>query len=141
MKNKYFVILGIVVFTVLLVVVIERTTLPQTTPVMIEEAVDYGERIEKAQPPEEFAYDGCTFFVDSLMLSDFRGPCLRHDIAYWHGGTKEERREADKILREEMIQSGLCGKIVAYPAYFAVRLFGDTFITKSVNANWGYGWD
>jgi hypothetical protein len=138
-KKKY--ILRIVLVVLLGSACIERTTLPETTEVMRREAEQYGVTHGKETPPNPFVYDGCTFFVDSFMTSDLRTPCLTHDIAYWYGGTKEARQDADTKLREDVARLGVLGKILAYPVYVGVRIFGDSILTKSVDAEWGFGWD
>ena len=122
-------------------VIIERTTLPETTEHMTVQAVQYGKDNGKTAPPKQFVYDGCTFFVDSLLGSDFNQVCLAHDIAYWYGGNEEEKKLADKILSDGMKREGIAGMFVHFPAYIAVHLFGDSVLTRSVNAHWGFGWE
>lgn len=137
-RKKKLLIFLLLIFIVFFSVLIERTTLPETTDEMHHHAIQFDEDNVPAKP---FVYDGCTFFVDSLVFSDFTYACLKHDIAYWRGGTEEEREIADKKLRNDLRECGLFGKVVAYPAYVAVRLFGDSFLTRSVNAHWGFGWE
>lgn len=132
-------LLAIVVFSFM--AGIERFTLPEITDDMERRALEFILQNDKELPPKPFVYDGCTFFVDSLLWSDFETACLMHDIAYWSGGTKEERKHADEKLAEEIKTSGFIGRIVAYPVYSTVRLFGDSVLTRSVDAHWGFGWD
>ena len=136
--NKCFLLLLTFIIFLALCVVLERATLPETTDAMRREAIAIN---TDNIPPKPFVYDGCTFFVDSFFTSDFTQSCLRHDMAYWRGGTDEERKVADTKLKAEIQKEGLFGNIVAYPAYLAVRLFGDSFLTRSVNAHWGFGWE
>ena len=60
----------------------------------------------------EFSSDGCSLFLDG----NFEDPklwkecCVLHDIAYWRGGSKKEREEADQALstvlkRKQLIQN------------------------------------
>lgn len=144
MKNRTRVVK--IVFTLVGVILvgsvfIERTTLPQTSETMYRQSMVYGTAYGKETPPRPFVYDGCTFFLDSLFTSDFTEACSVHDMAYWYGGTGEERKNADKKLREDLKKTGTFGYIVSYPAYIAVRLFGDSLLTKSVHAHWGFGWE
>jgi len=145
LKSFYYVnrknIVLLVAVTLVFTLGIERFTLPDTTDDMQRRALEYTLQNNKELPPKPFVYDGCTFFVDSLLWNDFERACLMHDIAYWHGGTKEEKKTADTKLKEAIQDSGLLGNIVAYPAYVAVRMFGDSWLTKSVDAHWGFGWD
>lgn len=137
--QKPVLILGVLVSILLVTAVIERTTLPETTDAMRYEAEHYGLRHGKETPPKPFVYDGCTFFVDSFITVDMQTACLTHDIAYWYGGTKEERQIADKKLREDVAELGVVGTVLSYPVYLGVRVFGDSWLTRAVNAHWGFG--
>jgi hypothetical protein len=139
-KKKYY-ISAIVFLVILGSAGVERATLPETTEAMRLQAEQYGSMHGKEIPPKPFVYDGCTFFVDSFITSDLRNVCLTHDIAYWYGGTKSERKHADIKLREGVAELGVLGKTLSYPMYIGVRLFGDSVVTKSVDAEWGFGWE
>ncbi len=43
-----------------------------------------------------------------------RDACCAHDLAYWVGGTQEDRRDADRALYEDLI-------VRARPAWFGAR--------------------
>ncbi len=63
--------------------------------------------------------------------------CLAHDIAYWQGGTKEDRKHADEVLRECVLRS-TGSKALADMMYNGVRAGGHpAFLTWY---RWGYGW-
>ena len=49
-----------------------------------------------------FSSDGCSLFVDGTFEDPelWKECCLKHDIAYWQGGTEEEREAADIAFRE-----------------------------------------
>ncbi len=130
-----------IVFLVILGVTFERLTLPETTDTMHTQALEYGEKHGKVVPPQPFVYDGCTFFFDTLMGSDFNEACFKHDIAYWYGGSKEERVRVDKEFRDAVHEGGMMGVALQHPVYATVRIFGDSILTKTVNANWGFGWN
>jgi hypothetical protein len=136
MKSLYTIIV-----LALIMIGIERMTLPPTTDEMIATAKEYSDSHEKEIPPKTFKQDGCTLFPDSILGSDFREACLAHDIVYWNGGTKEERKEADHNLKLAVAEAGTTGYIIQKPVYLGVRLFGDTWLTKYFDANWGFGWN
>jgi len=78
-----------------------------------------------------FHSDGCTFYPDE----NYHECCVNHDKKYWKGGTKEERKEADKELLKCV--SKRSGKINASVMHIAVRIFGHPLIPTS--ARWGFG--
>jgi hypothetical protein len=53
-----------------------------------------------------FTSDGCSLFPDSSLVSedDWCSCCFEHDIAYWRGGTAEERDIADRKLQACVLQ-------------------------------------
>ena len=97
--------------------------------------------LNKQPPPYPFSHDGCSLFPDRMFWHDFRAACFRHDVAYWAGGTSLERKYADRRFREDIQQTGLLGTPISYLAYAGVRVFGNSPITKLIDAEWGYGWD
>jgi len=48
-----------------------------------------------------FTTDGCSLFPDRSITgaSDWCDCCLAHDLAYWRGGTEEDRLKADRGLK------------------------------------------
>ena len=135
MKNIFIILLVLLLFYVF----IERNFLPETDDKMRKEAYEYGITTGKEMPPKEFYFDGCSLFPESFFRDSFRDACLRHDIAYWYGGTQEERKNADLIFKKEISESGVTGKILNFPMYIAVRLVGDSFVAKFFGAEWGFG--
>ena len=131
----------VLIALVLLFILIERQTLPPTTEAMHKQAARFSDQTGKPNPPESFQQDGCSLFVDSLPGHDFRNACLQHDIHYWAGGPIAERKLADIALREDISHTGLFGPILAPIVYGGVRLFGNSPITKAVDAHWGYDWN
>jgi len=120
---------------------LERRQMPETTNEMVAEAKNFGLAQGKEAPPRSFVFDGCTLFLDGFGDSSFLSACLDHDIAYYYGGTQEERLMADKIFKDDISQSGQVGKVFQYPMYWAVRLLGDSFIARLQNASWGFGYN
>lgn len=85
-----------------------------------------------------FTTDGCSLFPDRSPCgrSDWCQCCVAHDLAYWRGGTAEERRASDEVF-SACVQKAANGGLAAL-MYTGVRLaalphFNTTF-------RWGYGW-
>jgi hypothetical protein len=52
------------------------------------------------RPTEPFRTDGCSMWLDGWFTGEtWQACCVEHDIAYWCGGTKAMRHEADEKLR------------------------------------------
>lgn len=94
-----------------------------------------------ATPPNAFSHDGCTGWPDRLLGHDFYEPCLRHDIAFWAGGTDTHRTKANRTFREDMKTTGPFGPFFAQIAYVGVAYFGDNSVSRIIGSNWGYGWN
>jgi len=125
----------------LILIGIERFTLPPTTESMVSSAKEYGDANNKEIPPKTFKQDGCTLFPDKIFSSDFSEACFKHDISYWYGGSEEEKRQADTQLKEAAANAGTTGYLLQWPIYIGVHFFGDTWLTKYFDANWGFGWN
>ena len=81
----------------------------------------------------DFASDGCTLFPDG----DYYGCCYVHDVAYWPGGTAEQRERADDALRACV--EGVTGSAtLAQVIFHAVRVGGVPELPTSYR--WGFGW-
>ena len=95
---------------------------------------------QSASPPElsAFRFDGCTCFPEgtSKEPSLWERHCLVHDHAYWQGGTRRERKQADLKLRD-----GICSEgkpVIAQLAYAGVRIGGTPWLPTPWR--WGFGW-
>ena len=80
-----------------------------------------------------FTSDGCTMFPDGSYYSC----CYVHDVAYWSGGTEEERKHADEELRacvREITGSGFLAGLI----YWGVRMGGGP--GRDTTYRWGFGW-
>lgn len=79
-----------------------------------------------------FTTDGCSVVPDF----SFTSCCVEHDVDYWKGGTKQERKESDKRLRACVKEksNGLTGSMF----YWGVRVGGTPYMATSYR--WGYGW-
>ena len=87
----------------------------------------------------KFHYDGCTMFVEGTASEPklWDHCCLEHDLFYWAGGSKIQRRNADRALRQ-------CIRDVGHPRlaqlmYVAVRT-GRFYPFPFVGQQWGNAW-
>ena len=85
-----------------------------------------------------FTTDGCSSFPDgtSEHHSLWSGCCVHHDVAYWKGGTRDERRAADEALAQCVALAGQ--PKTAQLMLAGVRLGGTPYLPTSYR--WGYGW-
>ena len=86
-----------------------------------------------------FSSDGCSLFVDGTFEDPelWKECCLKHDIAYWQGGTEEERKAADIAFRE-CVKKKTGNSELAEVMYQAVRQGGEPYYPTWYR--WGYGW-
>lgn len=82
--------------------------------------------------------DGCSVFPDGTLehQSLWVNCCIKHDIAYWQGGTYQQRLAADQALQQ-------CVALVGEPEIArimltGVRVGGSPYFPTSYR--WGYGW-
>jgi hypothetical protein len=87
----------------------------------------------------DFESDGCTLFPDSSLIdkTDWCDCCFDHDIAYWQGGTEDERLKADEALRE-CVREKTGNENLAKVIYNGVRFGGSPYFYNWYR--WGYGW-
>lgn len=85
-----------------------------------------------ARPPSPFRSDGCSLFPDG----NYRVCCEAHDRAYWCGGSREQRREADLELARCVAGKGhlRLGELMRR----GVRLGGVPWLPTPWR--WGFGW-
>ncbi|WP_155990840.1 hypothetical protein [Thalassolituus oleivorans] len=73
-----------------------------------------------------------------MSKQDWCDCCFAHDLAYWRGGTEEERLAADQTFKAcilEMTQD----KPLAELMYRGVRIGGSAYFPTWYR--WGYGWN
>ena len=85
-----------------------------------------------------FTSDGCSAFPDGTFAQKklWLNCCTIHDIAYWQGGTREQRLQADQALRvcvEEVGEPEIAALMLA-----GVRVGGTPYLPTKFR--WGYGW-
>lgn len=85
-----------------------------------------------------FTTDGCSSFPDGTSghHSLWSACCVHHDVAYWKGGTRIERRIADEALAQCVASVGK--PKTARLMLAGVRLGGTPYLPTSYR--WGYGW-
>lgn len=93
----------------------------------------------KSSSIRDFNSDGCSLFPDRSLISqeDWCECCFEHDIAYWMGGTEEERLAADLALRACILEK-TGNEELADLMYAGVRLGGSPYFYNWYR--WGYGW-
>ena len=86
-----------------------------------------------------FSSDGCSLFPDADLIShqDWCECCFQHDLAYWRGGTKLERKNADLKFKDCVIAK-TNDPILAKLMYDGVRFGGSPYFYNWYR--WGYGW-
>lgn len=90
-------------------------------------------------PLRPFSTDGCSLFPDRAVdgSADWCQCCLAHDLAYWRGGTADERFAADQAFRGCVLQAS-GSKVLAELMYAGVRAGGGP--GASTSFRWAYGW-
>ena len=87
---------------------------------------------------QPFQTDGCSAFPDgpSDDRQRWQNCCIAHDLAYWAGGSYEDRLAADEALAECVAGTGEpeIGRLMLA----GVRIGGSPFFPTSYR--WGYGW-
>jgi protein tyrosine phosphatase (PTP) superfamily phosphohydrolase (DUF442 family) len=86
-----------------------------------------------------FTSDGCSLFPDGTIKDRAKwcDCCFAHDIAYWQGGTEDDRKKTDETLRD-CVLNRTKDKNLAETMYIGVRAGGHpAFLTWY---RWGYGW-
>jgi hypothetical protein len=94
--------------------------------------------IAYADDLKPFTTDGCSSFPDGTIehASLWANCCIRHDFAYWQGGTYEERLAADEELESCVDRAG--EPTIASLMLAGVRVGGTPYLPTSYR--WGYGW-
>jgi|APDOM4702015248_1054824.scaffolds.fasta_scaffold41365_4 hypothetical protein len=91
----------------------------------------FGQNVPSRVMPADFKSDGCSLFPDG----DYRNCCVEHDKVYYFGGTKEERRVADRHLFTCVRARG--HRFLAPMMYLGVRIGGGAWLPTPFR--WGFG--
>jgi hypothetical protein len=88
----------------------------------------------------DFKSDGCSLFPNGTPEDRYQwcDCCFNHDIAYWRGGTEDEREEADQALQACVLERTK-SKALADTMYYGVRFGGSSAFPTWYR--WGYGWN
>jgi len=88
----------------------------------------------------DFTSDGCSLFPDGNVKDRalWCDCCLAHDVSYWRGGAKADRRHADEMLRDCVLER-TGSKALADLMYDGVRAGGHPAFPTWYR--WGYGWN
>lgn len=87
-----------------------------------------------------FTSDGCSMSPDKDFFignGDWLNCCYQHDIKYWLGGTRQDKKIADENFKQCLIKSGM-SDIETEAYYLAVVYGGSAYLPTSWK--WGYGW-
>lgn len=90
--------------------------------------------VEDPIPDEAFSSDGCSCWPDGSWLEC----CVRHDEAYWRGGSWMDRFKADAALARCVARGEWTRWPLAAAMFVGVRLGGASFLPTPFR--WGYGW-
>jgi len=90
-------------------------------------------------PLAVFSSDGCSLFPDGTFKERNKWCvcCQEHDIAYWQGGTAEQRQQTDETLRACVVERTGDEKL-GEAMYLGVRSGGHPVFPTWYR--WGYGW-
>jgi hypothetical protein len=85
-----------------------------------------------------FNSDGCSSFPNGTPQNQslWLDCCVRHDLAYWKGGTYQDRLDADLALEQCVAKAG--EPDIAAVMLRGVRAGGNPFLFTPYR--WGYGW-
>lgn len=87
-----------------------------------------------ATPPLPNPHDGCSCVPD--INEKIRACCDAHDVAYWLGGTRAQRKQADQAFRQCARDAG--HPVIAAIYYMGVRMGGVPWLPTPYR--WGFGW-
>ena len=87
----------------------------------------------------DFSSDGCSQFPDGTFTQQdlWCDCCITHDIAYWQGGSRQQKKQADEALRQCVLQK-TDNSLLADTMYYGVTVGGSPVFP--VWYRWGYGW-
>jgi len=112
------------------------TLLSSTAFFATPEGLSMAQTMAKKLTP--FTSDGCSLFPDGTTdaPSLWVHCCIQHDLAYWAGGTRAKKRQADHALAQCVKQTGQShiSQLMHSGVAFGGSAYYPTFY------RWGYGW-
>lgn len=93
----------------------------------------------EAEELDNFSSDGCSQFPDGTFTQEnlWCDCCITHDIAYWQGGNRKQKNQADQALRACVLNK-TGSLLLADTMYYGVTLGGSPVFPTWYR--WGYGW-
>jgi hypothetical protein len=94
----------------------------------------------QANEIKPFKTDGCSMWMDGppLYPNLWRHCCVAHDLAYWQGGTKEQRAMADNAIQACVLEAAESKGMANY-MHGMIRWGGSPYWMNYYR--WGYGWN
>lgn len=94
--------------------------------------------VAQAAELKPFTTDGCSMFPDGTLKQNtlWVDCCVRHDLAYWKGGSYQDRLAADEQLKACVAEIG--EPEIAELMRSGVRIGGSPYFPTTYR--WGYGW-
>lgn len=88
---------------------------------------------------DDFSSDGCSQFPDGTLAKKnlWCDCCINHDVAYWQGGNREQKKQADESLRK-CVEHKTGSSLLADTMFYAVTVGGSPVFPTEYR--WGYGW-
>ncbi len=88
---------------------------------------------------DNFSSDGCSQFPDGTFTQEnlWCDCCITHDIAYWQGGNRKQKNQADQALRV-CVFNKTGSLLLADTMYYGVTFGGSPVFPTWYR--WGYGW-
>lgn len=95
--------------------------------------------LSRADQLADFRSDGCSLFPDGTPMQQdlWCECCIAHDIAYWQGGNRTQKQQADRALRD-CVEAKTDNELLAETMYYGVMLGGSPVFPTWYR--WGYGW-
>jgi hypothetical protein len=86
-----------------------------------------------------FVTDGCSMFPDGVPGRPhlWQHCCVAHDLAYWKGGTRQDRRRADATLAS-CVNAVTRNPVLGSLMQLFVRIGGGP--QRAGGTRWGFGW-
>ncbi len=102
--------------------------------------LSFATNLAQANELKPFKTDGCSLWMDGppLYPNLWRHCCVAHDLAYWQGGSKEQRTQADNVIRA-CVQDAADSKGMANYMQGMIHWGGSPYWMNYYR--WGYGWN
>lgn len=94
----------------------------------------------QANELKPFKTDGCSLWMDGppAYPNLWRHCCVAHDLAYWQGGSEQQRATADKAIHACVFEAANSKGMANY-MHSMIRWGGSPYWMN--HYRWGYGWN